>query len=83
MTPLSGQPAVIEIEPSDHGSNVKGTVDGVELVVCSRDLGAVRNNSALYSGAEDVPALLEAEALKAAAKGVNKDPACGVELCTN
>jgi hypothetical protein len=83
MTPLGGQPAVVEVEPSDHSTNVEGTVDGIELVVCAWNLGAIGDGGAFYNGSKDVPALLEAETLKTAAESVNEDPSCSVELYKN
>jgi hypothetical protein len=40
MSPLGGEPAVVEIEPSDLGADVERATDGVELVVGTRDLGS-------------------------------------------
>ena len=39
-----GEPAVVEVEPSDHGTNVEGSIDGVELERSSRNLRAVRHD---------------------------------------
>jgi hypothetical protein len=80
VTPLCGQPAVVEVEPPDHGTNVESAQDGVELVVGTRNLGAIGNNSALDDGAEDVPALLELKRLQTAAQSVNEDPTGSVKL---
>ena len=80
MTPLSGQPAVVEVEPSDHSTNVESTVDRVELVVSSGHFGAIGYYGALNNGTEDVPALLELERLETAAERVDEDPAGSVEL---
>jgi hypothetical protein len=80
VTPLSSEPAVVEVEPSDHGANVEGSVDGVHLVVCTRHLGTIGDGCAFDNGAEDVPALLELQAFETATQGVNKDPSRGVVL---
>jgi hypothetical protein len=80
VTPLSGEPAVVEVEPSDHGANVEGSVDGVKLVVCTRNFGTVGDDSAFDDGAKEVLALLELETLETAAQSVNKYPSCSVEL---
>lgn len=80
VTPLSGQPAVVEVEPSDHGANVEGTVHRVELVVGSNDFGAIGDDGALDDGAQDVFTLLEFQCFETAAEGVDKDPAGGVVL---
>lgn len=59
VTPLCGQPAVVEIEPSDHGTDVESTIHRVKLVVGTRHLCTVRHNCALNDGSENVPALLK------------------------
>lgn len=80
VTPLGGQPAVVEVEPSDHGTNVEGTVDGVHDKGSTGDRGTVRDDSAGDNGAEELGALLEAEALKTAAEGVEENPSGSVKL---
>ena len=40
VTPLCGEETVIEVEPSDHRSDVKRAPDGVELIVSSGDSSA-------------------------------------------
>lgn len=59
MAPLSSQPAVVEVEPSDHSTNVEGSIYGIELVVGTGHFGTVGNDSAFNDGAENVSALLE------------------------
>jgi hypothetical protein len=80
VAPLGSQPAVVEVEPSDHGANVEGSIDGVKLVVCTGHLCAVGDDGTLDGGAENVPALLELQTLKTAAQGVDEDPSGCVEL---
>lgn len=70
VTPLGGQPAVIEIEPSNHSTDVESTIDRVKLVWGTRHLGAVGDNGAFDDGTEDVLALLELESLKTAAESI-------------
>jgi hypothetical protein len=70
VTPLSSEPAVVEVEPSDHSTDVEGGVDGIKLEGSSRDLGAVRDNGARDDGAEELRALLEPQTLKTAAESV-------------
>lgn len=82
MTPLGCEPAVVVIQPSDHSTNVEGGVDWVELEVGSWDLWAIWNNGPWNGWAEQLGALLEAETLETAAKGVEEDEAGGVELGT-
>jgi hypothetical protein len=80
VTPLSGQPAVVEVEPSDHGTDVESTTDGVELVVCTWDLSTIFLNGAFDDWTELLYAAVELESLETAAEGVNEDPSCSVEL---
>ena len=80
MTPLSGQPAVVEVEPSDHSTNVEGSVDGVQLERSTRDLGTVGNDGAGDDGAEELRALLEPQTLETAAESVEENPSSSVEL---
>lgn len=83
VTPLSSQPAVVEVEPSDHGTNVEGAIDGVKDEGSTRHLGSVGDDSAGNDRAEELGALLEAETLKTAAKGVEENPSGGIELRSN
>ena len=80
VTPFSGQPAVVEVEPADHGANVEGAVDGVQHEGGARDLGAVGDHGAGDDRTQQLGALLEAQALEAAAEGVEEDPSSSVEL---
>lgn len=80
VTPLGGEPAVIEVEPSDHGADVEGGVDGVKLEGGAGHLGAVGDDGAGDDGAEELGALLEPQALETAAEGVEEDPSSSVEL---
>ena len=80
MTPLSSQPAVVEVQPSDHGSDVESTVDRVEDVRRARHTGAIRDNGSWDDGAEEFGAVGELEGFEAAAKRVEEDEASGVDL---
>ncbi|KAI6763530.1 hypothetical protein HG531_012918 [Fusarium graminearum] len=80
VTPLSSEPAVVEVEPSDHGTNVEGGVDGVKLEGSTRDLGTVGDNGAGDDGSKELRALLEPQSLEAAAESVEKNPSSSVEL---
>lgn len=72
MTPLSGQPAVIVIQPADDGTNVESTTDRVELVWGTWDLGSVWHNSSLNNWAQDLCALLKVQSLQTTAEGVDQ-----------
>lgn len=80
VTPLSSEPAVVEVEPSDHSTNVEGGVDGVKLEGSTGDLGTVGDNGAGDNGSKELRALLEPQALKTAAESVEEDPSSSVEL---
>jgi hypothetical protein len=80
VTPLGSEPAVVEVEPSDHGANVESGIDGVKLVVCTGDLGTIGDDCALDDGAEYVPALLELQSFETTTESVNKYPSCCVVL---
>ena len=80
VTPLGGQPAVVEVEPADHRTNVEGGVDGVQLEGGSGDLGTVGDDGAGDDGAKQLGALLEPKTLETAAESVEEDPSCGVVL---
>ena len=81
VTPLSGQPAVVEVEPSDHSTNVESTTDWVQLVRCTWDLSTVLLHGALDDWAKLLDAALELESLETATKSIDEDPTSGVELC--
>lgn len=80
MTPLSSEPAVVEVEPSDHSTNVESGVDGVKLEGSTRDLGTVRDNCAGDNGSEELRTLLEPQTLETAAESVEENPSSSVEL---
>ena len=53
MTPFCGEEAVVEVEPSDHCSNVERAPDGVELVVSSGDSSALITGKRMASVSSD------------------------------
>jgi len=80
VAPFGGEPAVVEVEPADHGADVEGAGDGVQDVGGSRDSDAVGDGGAGDDGAEEFGAGGEFEGFEAAAEGVEEDEAGGVEL---
>lgn len=80
VTPLGGEPAVVEVEPSDHGADVEGTVNGVQDKGSTGDLGTVGNDGAGDNRSQELGALLEPQTLKTAADGIEEDPSSSVEL---
>lgn len=67
MAPFGRQPAIIVIEPADHGTDVEGAVYGVQLEGRPGDFGAAWDDGAGDDGAEELGAFGEAEAFEAAA----------------
>ena len=41
MSPLGGQPGVVEVEPANHCANIEGGLNGIELELCAWDLRSV------------------------------------------
>lgn len=80
VTPLSSQPAVVEVEPSDHGTNVEGAVDGVQDEGSTGNLGAVGDDGARDNGTKELGALLESQTLETTAEGIEEDPSGSIEL---
>lgn len=80
MAPFSSQPAVIVVEPADHGADIEGAIDGVELEGGAEDAGAIGDDGSRDDGAEEFGAFFEAEAFETAADGVEEDEAGCVEL---
>lgn len=60
MSPFGSQPAVVIVEPADHGANVEGAIDGIEDEVSAGNLGAVGNDGARNDRSQKLRALLEA-----------------------
>lgn len=83
MTPLGGEPAVVVVQPPDHGTDVEGAIDGVKLEGGAGDLATIGNDGALDDGAEQLGAFLEAETLETAAESVEEDPAGSVKLSSS
>jgi hypothetical protein len=80
VTPLGGKPAVVVIEPTDHGTNVKGTVHGVKLVRCTGHASTVGDNGALDNRAEELGALFELQSFQTTAEGIEENQSSSVEL---
>jgi hypothetical protein len=80
VAPLGCQPAVVEVQPADHGSDIECTADGIELVGCAEDFGTVGHGSAFNDWAEKLGAVRELESFETAAKSVEEDETGGVDL---
>jgi hypothetical protein len=80
VSPFGCQPAVVEVEPSDHGADVESPQHGIEDVGGARHAGAVRDDGAGDDGPEQVDAGGEFEGFEAAAERVEEDEAGGIDL---
>lgn len=80
VTPLSCEPAVVEVQPSDHGSNIEGAANWVEDVWCTGHAGAIGDGGALDDWAEQFCAGGEFESAEPAADGIEEDKAGSVDL---
>lgn len=80
VTPLGGQPAVVEVEPSDHGSDVEGAVDGIKNEGRAGNLGAIGDDGTGDDGTKELGALLESQTLETTAEGVEENPSSSVVL---
>ena len=79
MTPLSSKEAIIVVEPTDGSSDVEGSTDGVELIVGSRDAGAVRDHGTLHDGSQEFSALGEPQGFEPTADRVDEAEPGGLE----
>jgi hypothetical protein len=59
VTPLSGQPSIIEVQPTNNGTNVEGALNRIQNELSSRDVNSVGNNGARNDGAQVLSALGE------------------------
>ena len=72
VTPLGGEPGVVEVEPSDQSTVVECGTDGIKLVIGTNDTGTVGDNSAGDNGTADVSSGREAESLHGASQRVEQ-----------
>ncbi|CAM2154606.1 hypothetical protein PT2222_300120 [Paraburkholderia tropica] len=72
MAPFGGEPGVVEVEPADHGADVEGGLNRVELECGARHLRAVRDDRARHDGPEQLGAGGIGERLESAAEGVQQ-----------
>lgn len=72
MAPLSSQPAVIVVQPADHGTNVEGAIDGIQLVGSTEHTGSVGDHGTLDDRTQQLRALLELQSFQTTADGVEE-----------
>lgn len=80
VTPFGSEPAVIVVEPADHGTDIESAIDRVELVGGTGHTGAIGDHGAVHDRTEQLGALLELEGLQTTAEGVQEHQASSVEL---
>jgi hypothetical protein len=76
VPPFRRQPAVVEIEPADHGADIEGGLHGIELELRARHPGAIRYDRSRHDGSQELPAGGIAQRRKRAAKRINETMAC-------
>ncbi|MNP18473.1 hypothetical protein D3C76_1109570 [compost metagenome] len=79
MSPFSGQPGVVVVQPAHRAADVPGRLDRVEAVGGAGDAGAIGHQRAFHLRAKELGAFREAQGQQAAAKGVHQAVACGVQ----
>ncbi len=77
VAPLGGQPGVVEVEPANHGADVEGGLNRVELKSRARYLGAVGHDGSRHDRAQQLGAGWILERLQAAAESVDQAVARG------
>ena len=82
VTPLSGKPAVVEIEPSDHGTDVEGTEYRIELVGGAGNSCTIGDSCSGYDRAQKLGAVGELKGLETATQRVEEDVSSCVDLHT-
>jgi len=80
MTPFSGKPTIVIVQPTNHGTNVKRAIDRVKLIRGTKYPSAVRDRSTLHNRTQELGAFFEAECFQTAAKGIQKYKAGSVIL---
>ena len=80
MTPLGSQPAVVEVKPPDHSSNVEGASHWVENVWGAGHACAIGNDGALDDGSKKTCAGGKLKGFEPATEGIKEDEACRVDL---
>ena len=73
VAPFSCQPAVVVVQPANHGSNVEGTIDRIKDVRSPGHSSTMRYDGALNDGPEKLGAFFESKGFKAAPDGIKED----------
>src|ERR1700690_393620 len=72
MAPFSSEPRVVKIQPADHGADVKGRLDRIELELCSGDPCAVGNNGSRDNWTQELGAGWITKGLQTTAKRIDQ-----------
>lgn len=80
VAPFRSQPAVIVVQPTDHSSNVEGTVDRVQLVRGTGHPRTIGDNRALHRGAQQLGALLELQGLQTTTERIQENQPGRIKL---
>ena len=81
MTPLSSEPAIIVIEPSDHGTDIESAINRVELEGGAGNFRSVWNHSSFNNWTEQLCAFLKSQTFETAAECVKQDESSRIKLC--
>ena len=77
VAPLGGQPGVVEIQPANHGADVEGGLNRVQLKRRARNFGAVGHDGSRHHRPQQLGAGRILKRLKAAAQRVDQAVARG------
>src|SRR3569832_438142 len=78
MTPLSGKPGVVEVQPTDHRADVEGGLNRVQFIRGSRYASATGHHCARDNRAHELRAGGVLQCLKAARERINQTIASGL-----
>ncbi len=68
----AASPGIVEVQPANHGADVEGGLDGIELELGAGDPGAVGHDGAGHDGAEQLGAGGVIKRLQAAAERIDQ-----------
>ena len=72
MPPFGGEPGVVEVEPADHGPDVEGGLNGIELKRRARHLCTVGDDRARHDGSQQLGAGRVGKRLESAAERIDQ-----------
>ncbi len=79
VAPFGSQPGVVEVQPADHGADVEGGLNGVQLERRARHLGAVGDDRAGHDRSHQLGAGRVGERLESATERIDQAVTRGVQ----